>query len=124
MDLCICLLHKLLWPLEDGLSYEDKSIFIEEHTLIVTTVLLDSLLKHPSPMMLYKTKLSVICALKSTVKFLERYVINDNFVNEFRVYLDETILGYLKKQVEHSDLFSVKKIIKKIYEPVLNYKKN
>ncbi|KAG5896481.1 hypothetical protein JTB14_005862 [Gonioctena quinquepunctata] len=122
MEFCGNILHKLLWSLEDGLSYEDKSIFIEEHTLIVTTVLLDSLLKNPSPMMLYKTKVSVICALKSTVKFLERFQINTNFVNEFRIYLNDTILGYLMKHVEHSDLFSVKWIIKNIYGPVLNYK--
>ncbi|KAJ8945809.1 hypothetical protein NQ314_009031 [Rhamnusium bicolor] len=45
MNICAQLLHKLLWPLEDGLSYEDKSIFIEEHALLVTTNLLDALLK-------------------------------------------------------------------------------
>lgn len=121
MGLCGRMLHKLLWTLDEGLSYEDKSIFIEEQTLVVTTILLDSLLKHPSPMMLYKTKVSVICALKSTVKFLERFEINNNFVNEFKNYLNDTILGYLSKHVEHSDLLSVKWIIKHLYSPVLNY---
>lgn len=87
---------------------------------MVTTVLLDSILKHPSPMMLYKTKVSVICALKSTVKFLERVEINNNFRNDFRTYLNETIVGYLTKHVEHTDLFSVKWIIKHIYDPILN----
>ncbi|XP_050508206.1 thyroid adenoma-associated protein homolog isoform X1 [Diabrotica virgifera virgifera] len=123
MDLCAEVLHKLLWTLEDGLSYEDKSIFIEEHTLLVTTMLLDALVKHSSPMMLYKTKVSVICALKSTVKFLERYEINTNFIDEFRTYLNETIIGYLTKQVEHNDLFHIKWIIKKIYDPVLRHKR-
>ncbi|KAJ8947048.1 hypothetical protein NQ318_019941 [Aromia moschata] len=114
IDLCACLLYNLLWPLEDGLNYADNSIFIEEQTLIVTTVLLDSLLKNPSPMMLYKTKVSVICALKSTL--------SSTFSSEFRVYLEETILGYLTKHVEHVDLFSVKRIMRNIYEPVLNYR--
>ncbi|KAJ8976953.1 hypothetical protein NQ317_010150 [Molorchus minor] len=123
MDYCVELLHKLLWRLEDGLNYDDRSIFLEEHTLMVTTVLLDSLLKNPSPMMLYKTKVSVICALKSTIKFLERVQINNNFVNEFKEYLNETIVGYLTKHVEHSDLFFVKKIMRDIYAPVLNYKR-
>ncbi|XP_023011741.2 thyroid adenoma-associated protein homolog [Leptinotarsa decemlineata] len=122
MEYCGNLLHKLLWTLEDGLRYEDRSIFIEEHALLVTTILLDSLSKYPSPMMLVKTKVSVICALKSTVKFLERYQINNNFMNGFRIYLNDTILGYLTKHVEHVDLYNVKWIIRYIYEPVLKYK--
>ncbi|CAG9856965.1 unnamed protein product [Phyllotreta striolata] len=115
---CNKLLYKLLWTLEDDLSYDDKSIFIEEHALLVTTRLLDSLLKNDSPMMLYKTKESVICVLKSTVKFLERVEVNGNFVGDFRTYLCDTVLGYLTKHVEYSDSFSVEWIIRRIYDPV------
>ncbi|KAJ8917148.1 hypothetical protein NQ315_012640 [Exocentrus adspersus] len=124
MDLCIGLLHKLLWRLEDDLSYEDKSIFIEEHVLLGTTILLDSISRHPSPMMLYKTKLSVICALKSIIKFLERCEIGDGFIDEFRVYLDQTTLNYLTIQVDHSDTHTVKRVFRRIYEPILNYNRN
>ncbi|XP_057665069.1 thyroid adenoma-associated protein homolog isoform X1 [Diorhabda carinulata] len=119
MEYCIVVINRLLWNLEDGLSYEDKSIFIEEHTLLITTILLDALTKYPSPMMLYKTKLSVICALKSAIKFLERFDVNTNFLDEFRTYMNDTIFEYLTKHVVHNDLFSVKWVLKRIYDPVL-----
>lgn len=73
-------------------------------------------------MMVYRTKLSVICALKSTVKFVERFPINNNFVPEFKTYMNEKILGYLTRHVEHPDIFSVKKILKNVYAPILDYR--
>ncbi|XP_060526229.1 uncharacterized protein LOC132701926 isoform X3 [Cylas formicarius] len=118
IDVCSRILIKMLWSLPEGLSYEDKSIFLEEQTLTVTTVLLNALLRYDSPMMLLKTKLSVICALKSMYKFLENIEVGPNFASAFRTYLNDTILNYLTTHLEHSDLFCVKKIIRKLYDPV------
>ncbi|XP_076259481.1 thyroid adenoma-associated protein homolog isoform X2 [Rhynchophorus ferrugineus] len=123
IDVCSRMLIKMLWTLPEGLSYEDKSIFPEEQTQIVTATILDSLVKYDSPMMLAKTKMSVICVLKSMYSFLENAEISNNFSNNFRTYLNDTILSYLTNRLEHGDLFCVKKIIRKLYDPVFRLRR-
>lgn len=123
IDICSRVLIKMLWTLPDSLSYDDRSIFPEEQTQIVTTILLNSLMKYDSPMMLTKTKMSVICVLKSMYKFLENAEVSNNFVNNFRTYLNDTILSYLTSHLEHGDLFCVKKIIRKLYDPVFRQRR-
>ncbi|XP_030763962.1 thyroid adenoma-associated protein homolog isoform X2 [Sitophilus oryzae] len=123
IDICSRVLIKMLWTLPEGLSYDDKSIFPEEQTQIVTSILLDSLMKYDSPMMLTKTKMSVICVLKSMYKFLENAEISSNFVNNFKTYLNDTSLSYLTNHLEHGDLFCVKKIIRKLYDPVFRLRR-
>lgn len=123
IDICSRVLIKMLWTLPEGLSYDDKSIFPEEQTQIVTTILLNSLMKYDSPMMLTKTKMSVICVLKSMYKFLENAEVSTSFVNNFRTYLNDTILSYLTSHLEHGDLFCVKKIIRKLYDPVFRQRR-
>ncbi|VEN58737.1 unnamed protein product [Callosobruchus maculatus] len=117
---CAKLLKALLWTLEDGLNYEDKSVFIEEQTLLVTRRLADALLIQESPMMLQKTKMTVICALKSMMKHLEQLDIGSDFTKHFRLYFDKTFLAFISKYVRHSDIFSVKKILELVYAPALD----
>nr|CAI5832494.1 unnamed protein product [Callosobruchus analis] len=114
------LLKELLWTLEDGLNYEDRSVFIEEQTLLVTRRLADALLSHECPMMLTKTKVPVICALKSMMNHLEQLDIGGDFTEQFRAYFDKTFLGYVSKHVRNSDIFSVKKILELVYAPALD----
>ncbi|XP_050296471.1 uncharacterized protein LOC126736248 isoform X2 [Anthonomus grandis grandis] len=123
IDICSRVLIKMLWALPEGLSYDDRSIFPEEQTQIVTTILLNSLTKYDSPMMGSKTKMSVICGLKSIYKFLENSEISPNFCTNFRTYLNDTILNYLTNHLEHGDLFCVKKIIRKLYDPVFRLRR-
>ncbi|CAG9766886.1 unnamed protein product [Ceutorhynchus assimilis] len=123
IDICSRVLIKMLWTLPDGLTYDDKSIFLEEQTQIVTTILLNSLVKYNSPMMISKTKTSVIVGLKSLYNYLDNVEFGNNFVHNFRVYLNETILIYLTNNLMHSDLFCVKKIIKKLYDPVFRQRR-
>ncbi|KAL1490921.1 hypothetical protein ABEB36_011593 [Hypothenemus hampei] len=118
IDICSRVLIRLLWPLPEGLYYEDKSVFIEEQTQVVTTVLLNALTKYDTPMMIARTKMTVICGLKSLYKFVENTEISENFRPNFRAYLNDTLFVYLTKHLEYGDMFSVKKIIKKFYDPV------
>lgn len=113
----------MLWTLPEGVSYESKSIFLEEQTQVVTATLLNSLMKYDSPMMITKTKMSVICGLKSLYKFLEQSEVSGNFANNFRTYLNDTILTHLTNHLELGDLFCVKKIIRKLYEPVFRQRR-
>ncbi|XP_066137388.1 uncharacterized protein THADA isoform X2 [Euwallacea fornicatus] len=123
IDICSRVLIKMLWVLPDGLSYDDKSVFLEEQTQIVTATLLNSLMKHDSPMMLTKTKMSVIYGLKSLHKFLENTEINGNFAGNFKTFLQDTILSYLTNNLEHGDLFCVRNIIKRLYDPVFRQRR-
>lgn len=120
-ELCGILLNELLWNLPYGLRNDDQSILFEEQILKVTTMLLDALSTYESPMMSHKTKVSVIYALRSTVTFLEQLQVNNDFINIFKIYFDNTIINYLKDNVEQCDLPSVKSIIQNIYKPILSH---
>lgn len=113
------ILNPLLWNLPYDLSYEDKSIFIEEQCQIVTTILYDAMNKFTFPMVNRKTKVSVICAFRSILTYLEVNQINPNFKYKFSDYFKTKILFYFKKQVCKRDYHSVKKLFLLLYGPVL-----
>lgn len=108
----------LLWPLGDELSYEDKSIFLEEQTWLVTLVVLNSLVKFPSPMMNTRTKTTVICALKSIIQFLEEISVGGEFHNSLKTFFSNKLLRYLHTTLT-TDYCSVKYFLTLLYNPVL-----
>ncbi|ENN72372.1 hypothetical protein YQE_11007, partial [Dendroctonus ponderosae] len=123
VDLCSKVLIKILWKLPDGLSYDDRSIFVEEQTLIVTVTLLNSLLRYDSPMMLPKTKMTVLCALRMLYDFLDETEIGTNFVENFKTYFNETTLSYLTKTLQLGDHFCVTKLFKQLYDPLFRQRR-
>ncbi|XP_048524151.1 uncharacterized protein LOC109543125 isoform X1 [Dendroctonus ponderosae] len=123
VDLCSKVLIKILWKLPDGLSYDDRSIFLEEQTLIVTVTLLNSLLRYDSPMMLPKTKMTVLCALRMLYDFLDETEIGTNFVENFKTYFNETTLSYLTKTLQLGDHFCVTKLFKQLYDPLFRQRR-
>ncbi|XP_044756832.1 thyroid adenoma-associated protein homolog [Coccinella septempunctata] len=113
------ILNPLLWTLPYTLSYEDKSIFMEEQCQIVTIILYDAMNKFTFPMVNRKTKVAVICALRSILAYLELNQINPNFKYKFSEYFKSKILFYFKKQICNRDYHSVKKLFFLLYGPVL-----
>ncbi|XP_045467658.1 thyroid adenoma-associated protein homolog [Harmonia axyridis] len=113
------ILNPLLWTLPYSLSYDDKSMFMEEQCQIVTIILYDAMNKYTFPMVNRKTKVSVICALRSILTYLEVNPLNPNFKYKFSEYFKTKILFYFKKQICKRDYHSVKKIFFLLYGPVL-----
>lgn len=101
---------ELLWNLSDS---------IEIQILEVTATLLTSISKHQSPMMLYKTKDSVIHVLQEMVQFIKSNNTNSQLINIFKTYFNETVATNLKNCVEYSELLNVKRLLHYIYEPVI-----
>ncbi|XP_017786652.1 PREDICTED: thyroid adenoma-associated protein homolog [Nicrophorus vespilloides] len=80
-------LKKYMWALEDDLSYDDKSIFIEEHILLVSTKLFNLFYLQQS-----NSEVQVISMLllKAIINFVEvRLVYEQDFETEFQKYLRE-----------------------------------
>ncbi|XP_022900638.1 tRNA (32-2'-O)-methyltransferase regulator THADA [Onthophagus taurus] len=67
---------KLLWRLEDGLNYEDRTIFIEEHVQMVATVLYNILYHHLPPTVNPSARVTLLCVVKKVKEFAEKAGIN------------------------------------------------
>ncbi|RZC36295.1 DUF2428 domain containing protein [Asbolus verrucosus] len=111
-------LHTLLWTLGDVLKYEDRSIFVEEQTLLITTVVLNALIKIPSPMMDRETKRTVICVFKCIAKFIEDCTIGNDFHNNFKTFFNNKILKFLRASLK-TDYSSAKTFLTYLYNPIL-----
>lgn len=114
------LLKELLWPLEEGLSYEDKSIFIEEKALLVTTTLLNAV-RMPTPMISRFTCIALLYTLKAIAEFLETYPINQpTFKADFKKFMiKEQINGPFVKSLNKNDFNSLRIFFWTLYSPVL-----
>lgn len=117
----IKLLKELLWPLEDGLSYEDKSIFIEEKALLITTTLLNAA-RIPTHMISRFTCIAFISTLKAITEFLETYPINQpNFKTAFKAFLGRAYLnGQFTKSLNKNDFNSLRIFFWTLYNPILH----
>lgn len=120
MKVTVKLLKELLWPLEEGLSYEDKSIFIEEKALLVTSTLLNAV-RTPTPMVSRFTCIALLYTLKAIVEFLENYPINQpNFKSDFKKFLiKEQMHGRFVKSLSKNDFNSLRIFFWTLYNPVL-----
>lgn len=116
----IKLLKNLLWTVEEGLSYEDKSIFIEEKVLLVTTTLLDAL-RIPSPMISRVTCVAVLCTLQTIADFLESYPINQpNFKVDFTKFMIISLLNNrITKFLSKNDINNLRMFFRTLYSPIL-----
>lgn len=67
------LLHDFLWDqLKNDVSYSDKSIFVEEHALLVAIVIRDRLARKSVPLISEKIRKAAIVSLVRIITFLER----------------------------------------------------
>lgn len=70
-ELATAVLKQFLWRLEDGLSYEDFSIFVEEHTLLVATRTRNALYKGPIPLVEHQSRCTIVHVCRNLMEFLE-----------------------------------------------------
>lgn len=115
------LLKDLLWSLEDGLNYDDKSIFIEEKALMVTNTLLNAI-KTAASVMSKNTHTALWSILKAAMEFLEGYPINKpSFKADFRKILTkEQTNGTLMKALSKNDFNTLRLFLWTVYSPLLS----
>lgn len=115
------LLEDLLWTLEEGLNYEDKSIFIEEKALLVTTELLDAI-RNPNPVISRFPCLTLIHVLGVIIGFLETTVINQpNFKTDFKQLLQAQMnTSHFFKLLNQQDLSNIKILLWTLYSPIVS----
>lgn len=114
------LLKELLWSLEEGLSYEDKSIFIEEKTLLVTNALLNAV-KILVPVISRRICAALVSVLKATIEFLEGYPINSpSFKTDFRkMMIKEQTSGQFIRFLSKTDSINFRIFFAIIYSPLI-----
>lgn len=115
------LLKQILWSLEHGLNYENKSIFIEEKALIVTWTLINAASK-PTPMIAKNTRRALMCILKAILGYLESCQINQPaFKTDFRkIMIKEHMNNSLLKHLNKNDLHNLRIFFWTIYSPILS----
>lgn len=121
MKVTVKLLKELLWSLEEGLNYEDKSIFIEEKALMVSNVLVNAV-NAAAPVMSDNMHEALLAILKAVVEFLEVYPINKaTFKAHFKKMMTrEQMNCSLVKSLNKNDFNSLRLFFWTIYSPILN----
>lgn len=116
----IKILKQLVWSLEDGLNYEDKSIFIEEKAIIVTWTLLNAANKS-TQMIAENTRRALLGILAGILIFLEGCHINrPSFKTDFRKIMIKEQNNVLLKHLNKNDLYNLRMFLWTIYSPLLN----
>lgn len=110
-----------MWSLEDGLNYEDKSIFIEEKALIVTWTLINAASRQ-MPMVAQDTRKALLCILQAILQFLESCQINKPFfkTNFRKIMLKEQMSNGLMKLLNKNSLHNLRIFLWTIYGPILS----
>lgn len=118
--IAVILLKQLLWTLEDGLNYEDKSIFIEEQAVLVTWILINAA-SRPNHVIAKNTRRALLGILKTILDFLQRYHINrPSFKSDFRkLLMKEYATNGLIKQLNKNDFYNLHMFLWTIYNPIL-----
>lgn len=114
------ILSQQLWnSVPQDVANKTFSVLIEEQTLLITTVVLNSLIRFPSPMVNVNTKRTVITSLKNIYKFLEKTTVGrKDFNRKFQDYFMSDILILLQKSLD-TDYSAVKAFFMLLYEPVI-----
>lgn len=109
-----------LWSLEDGLSYEDKSIFIEEKAIVVTWTLINAANK-PTDMIAKSTRKALLRVLKRILDFLEGCRVNrPTFKADFtQIIADEQNSASLK-ELNKNDLHNLRLFFWAVYGPLMH----
>lgn len=114
------LLNQLLWPLDHGLNYEDKSIFIEEKALLITSTLLNVSIV-PMPMIARFTFLQLLYTLRAISEYLETCTIAlPTLKADFkRLMVRVQINGQFIKSLNKNDFNNLRIFFWTVYSPIL-----
>lgn len=93
-------LKKFLWKLDNGLSYDDYSIFIEEHTLLVATKVRNAMYRGPIPFVPHHIRCTIVQILRKMIEFLE---VRDIGKPNFKSDLDRELVNYTTRFFIHND---------------------
>lgn len=109
-----------MWCLEDGLNYDDRSIFIEEKATVITWALINGLNKQQETVCT-NTRTALLQCLKSILNFLESCR-----VNRPTFKIDFTDLLTIEQDNEHMlklskvDLNNARTFLWTMYSPLIN----
>lgn len=101
IDLSLTTLKNFLWKLDNGLSYHDFSIFIEEHTLLVVTKVQSAICKVSLPMVLNHTRNALIDVFKKMIEYIEsREVGIPNFTTDLKIELTKATTNFITNETD------------------------
>lgn len=113
------LCHQLWKSVPQDVANKNYSILKEEQALQITIVVLNSLIKYPSPMVNAKTKSTVIISLENIRKFLETIKVGrKDFNRKFQEFFITHILVLLQNTLD-TDYSAVKAFFMYLYEPII-----
>lgn len=108
-------LKDLLWKLEDGLNYDDLSIFVEEHTLLVATVIYNTLYQTLPSVVNTNVRIALLCIIKKVLDYLEKCPINKpDFEEELEKLIVKEFVNICSRGT-HGNVSRLKYILKCIF---------
>lgn len=111
-------LNELLWNFPHASEPVVELLSIEKKTWMVTTTLLDAFSKYESPMMLQKTKITILNVLEKILEFIETFdALSESFSNCFETHLNELVETYLTNHLHHCDVLNVVEVVRYVYKP-------
>lgn len=113
-------LRTKLWSLEDGLSYEDRSIFIEEKATVVTWTLINAVKKQAK--VAVNIRVALLRCLKSILEFLETCRVNrPTFKIDFTQLITTVQDNEYMQKLNKVDLNNLRIFLWTVYSPLVNY---